>query len=163
MQSLKEQKRFTKFLESVGFTYSHSNRKGIDFYSHPGHPEVGVSASPSDNTVNFLIIAIQKRLGIPTLKENRKRDPARIKERQSSEREDAKAEDDRLAAERATIHAQILGMEARRFGGLVVHGSAEQISALRNRLIEIDKDRVFYQRLMTEIPASGRDRAAHRS
>ena len=110
-----------------------------------------------------MILNIQKKFGIKTIKEHRKRDPAQIKDRQSSEREQAKAEDDRLAAERDTIHAQIVGMEARRFGGLIVHGSSEQIAALRRRLIDIDKERIFYQRLMTEVPTSGRGRAEHRS
>jgi hypothetical protein len=163
----KETKRLVKFLECNGFEYASTNAKGAERYTRPGFADVAVSVSVDEFTVTKIIRNLQKDMGVATIKDQRKRDAGHIKERQASAREQAAAATERLDLERAEIEARLAGMESRQFGGLIVEGTAADVEALRRRLMAIEDDRRYYQKVMTDVPSvnahSGRADASHRS
>lgn len=161
MVSKKNFKPTCEALEALGMSIVINNKRGPVFGK--GDFTIPVSFDINDRDARHVIHNAQKRLGVPTLKDAKKRDAETVRQRQADERE-------RLAAQIERHDAEIAGLIAQReqrmdgMGHLFTDAEMKAIE----RLIEQKQREVRgWQSLMTSIPGpradAQRPKARHRS
>lgn len=100
-------------LHGLGYAYDRTNSKGLDFYIHEDTGcELKVPGGTTEGIVRTVLRVARQQIGLPT--KGNKRNPQQIRERNAVEHARAKAELDRIRAERdiyATDEARLRQLE----------------------------------------------------
>jgi hypothetical protein len=159
----KAYKTITAFFDENGYTWDRTNSKQVQYFTHPLCPEVGVTSGIEEHRVRHLIRNMQRDLGLATAKDQAKRHPDQIKERQAAERE-------RLAAAIVRHEADIADLvhqREARLGGLGRVLSDREVLDIEHLIEEKERELRMWEALMTEIPTpsihAGPAKARHRS
>lgn len=145
-----------KRLIQLGYVADHTNSKGLTLFTHPTRPDLRVSGSINDNDARHLIRNLERQIGIAR---SNKRNANATKARQQSERERAADELAALDAKREGILAKKLALPTGDLAGV----DRDLRLELERELEALDRERVKWQRLMTEIPAPLGNTARHRA
>lgn len=146
-----------KRLTALGFVYDHTNSSSMYVYVHDNHPDLAVNPTLPDHTARQILRKVERTLGCA--KKAPKRHAVAVKARQSVERDQLRAEAERLAAAREKLRAERDAL----LDGNGTHLTNAEIRDLEHRVREIEAREHEIQALMTERPATGRERAKHRS
>lgn len=158
MAHTKHYKELVSFLGSVGFSLERTNSKGFEIYSHPAHAPVGLNPSISGTPARHLLRNLQRKLTGATELSGRKRQPAKIKDRQAAERAKAHAEVEARQAEIAALLAQ----RDERMGRVGFSGTDAEFRELIARIEKEERELRYWRQLMTEIPRN-ENTVRHRS
>ena len=97
--SAKRMKDLVREVESLGYAYDRTNAKGSDFFIHEDTGvELRLPQAPTETAARKCLTWARHAIGLPT--RDNKRNPAQIRERNAAEHAKAKAELERLAAQR---------------------------------------------------------------
>lgn len=163
MAAPKQYRLVEDFLIEHGYTLDRINSKQTGIYTCPDRADVSLSLGIGDRQARQLIRTLQRDFGIPTAKDQSKRDALAVKERQAVERERAHQAAARSAAElEQLIRERDAVMDG--LGSILGDQELDRVAAL----IEAkEKELRGWQQLMQSIPASGehtgRASARHRS
>lgn len=161
MVSKKNFKPTCKALEDMGMTIVTMNKMGPVYGL--GNVTMPVAFDINDHNARHVIHNARKLLGIPTLKDAKKRDAENVRQRQAQERERLAQQIARHAEE---IQRLVVQREARLDGLGRVLTSAE-MSAIERLIEQKQREMRGWESLMTAIPGpradANRPRAKHRS
>lgn len=159
----KRLKAFRALLGDCGYEFDHRSSKGRDIYIGSDGHELSISAVPDDREVKYTTRDVQKRFGLTTAGDCRKRHPVQIKDRQATERERAAAEVDRHLHE----IADLLRQRDHLLGGLGRILTDREVTAISRQIEQHERELVVLRRQMQDIPSvnahSGRIAAQHRA
>lgn len=146
-----------KKIRQLGYQFDHANACGGWIYTHATLPQVQVNTAMGEHAAVALGKKLDKQLGV--VRESNKRNAAAIKSRRESDRRRAKAELDALNARRDRIVAEKLALPV----GDISEVDREQRLELEREIESIERERMKWQRLMTELPSAVDNKARHRS
>lgn len=146
-----------KKLHQLGYQLDYVNGRGGWIYTHGTLPQIQINPSMNERSAATLGKKLDKELGL--VRETNKRNAQAIKSRRADERERAKVELEALDKRRQQILAE---KDALPTGDLADLGRDQRL-ALEREMESIERERLRWQRLMTELPAPIDKSARHRA
>ncbi len=150
----KAYRKIEQFLIENGFEYSHTLSKQRDVFVAAGHSDFTLNQNIDDHRSKLLLRNLQKRFGIATDKDHRKRDAGAIRDRQAKERERLQQE---LARSNRELEALVRQREERLDGlGRVL--DSEAMHAIERHIEAKEAELREWNRLIREIPSAAENR-----
>jgi hypothetical protein len=135
-------------LATLGYEFDRINSRQWRIYAQPGFPEVSLSTCIHERDARLIAKRLDRLHGIN--QDVNKRNAQAIKERRASDRARARAEMDRLDAERARLIRAKELLPTADFD----HVSSRERLAIEREIERIEKERREWVQMMTQLEAS---------